>query len=136
MPEPRCSRFERLREQLSQRRRRRARVGADVQHAVVAHQREADCLAGEQPLAALQDDVEHRLGVGDRAADRRKNFARRALLVERLLRLVEQPHVLDRDHRLVAERAQQRDLALGERPHLVAAHQDDAEAPCLRGTAA
>ena len=34
----------------------------------------------------------------------------RGLLLERFLGLVEQPHVLDRDHRLVGEGLQQRDL--------------------------
>ena len=47
------------------------------------------------------------------------------LLLERLgqlavprLELLEQPHVLDRDHRLVGEGLQQRDLRVGEGPHL------------------
>ena len=34
------------------------------------------------------------------------------------LHLVEQPHVLDRDHRLVGEGRDQFDLLVGERPHL------------------
>ena len=37
------------------------------------------------------------------------------LPLERFLGLVEEPRVLDRDHRLVGERLQQRDLLLGER---------------------
>ncbi len=36
---------------------------------------------------------------GDRAADDLQHLARRRLLLQRLLGLVEQPHVLDRDHR-------------------------------------
>ena len=63
-----------------------------------------------------QDLVEHRLRVGDRAADHLQDLAGRRLLLERLLRLVEQPHVLDRDHRLVGEGLQQLDLLLAERP--------------------
>ena len=47
-----------------------------------------------------------------------------------LLDLVEQPHVLDRDHRLVGEGLEQRDLLLGERPHFHAAKDDDARS-CL-----
>ena len=84
-------------------------------------------LAGEQPLAAREDRVEHRRRVRDRAADRRQHLAGRALLVERLLGLLEQPHVLERDRRLVAEGLQQRDLPLGERPHFLPAQQDRAE---------
>ena len=34
-----------------------------------------------------------------------------------LLHVVEQPHVLDRDHRLVGERGEQLDLLVGEWPH-------------------
>ena len=48
----------------------------------------------------------------------------RGLLLQRLgqlararLHLVEQPHVLDRDHRLVGEGRDQFDLLVGERPH-------------------
>ena len=39
-----------------------------------------------------------------------KMSAARGLLFERLLRLVEQPHILDGDDRLVGERLQERDL--------------------------
>ena len=60
---------------------------------------------------ALGDRVEHRLHVGRRAADDAQDLGRRGLLLERLLGLVEQAHVLDRDHRLVGEGLQQRDLA-------------------------
>ena len=49
----------------------------------------------------------------------------RRLLLQRLgqlagarLHLVEQPHVLDRDHRLVGESGDQLDLLIGERAHL------------------
>ena len=34
------------------------------------------------------------------------------------LQLLEEPHVLDRDDRLVGEGLEQRDLLVGERPHL------------------
>ena len=37
------------------------------------------------------------------------------------LHLVEQPHVLDRDHRLVGEGFEQLDLLLGEWPHVASA---------------
>ena len=76
-------------------------------------------------LARIRSNTGRR--VGDRARDRGQDLARRALLVERLLRLVEQAHVLDRDHRLVGERAEQRYLVLGKRPHVLPAQQDGAE---------
>ncbi len=40
------------------------------------------------------------------------------------LQLVEQPHVLDRDHRLVGEGLEQRDLVVGEPAGLAAGHRD------------
>ena len=59
--------------------------------------------------------------------DRADDLAERPGLLERLrqvlgarLQLLEQAHVLDRDHRLVREGLQQRDLLVGERPHLAA----------------
>ncbi len=67
-------------------------------------------------------------GVGHRAADDLQHFGGGGLLLQRLLRLVEQPRVLDRDHRLVGEGAQQRDLVLGERPRRLAHHHDRADA--------
>ena len=41
--------------------------------------------------------------------------------------LVEQPRVLDGDHRLRGEVLHQLDLLVGERPHLVAVDDDDAD---------
>ena len=49
------------------------------------------------------------------------------LLVERLLRFVEQADVLDRDRRLVGECRQQRNLALGELPHLLSPQENRPE---------
>ena len=61
--------------------------------------------------AAARDRVEHRLHVGLRLADHAQDVAGRRLLLQRFgqvavacLELVEQAHVLDRDHRLVGER--------------------------------
>ena len=87
-----------------------AALRAEVQLAIVAGEHDADLVAGEQPFAAAQDLVEHRLRVGDRAADDLQHLGGGGLLLERLLGLVEQAHVLDRDHRLVGEGLQQRDL--------------------------
>ena len=47
-----------------------------------------------------------------------------------VLDLVEQAHVLDRDHRLVGEGLQQRDLLVGERPHFRAGNRIAADTPC------
>ena len=69
-------------------------------------------IAAEQPICAVRDGVEHRLGVGRRGGDDLQDFRGRSLALERPLRLVEQPCVLDRDRRLVGE-------ALGERDFLV-----------------
>src|ERR1700738_907241 len=69
--------------------------------------------------------VENGSDIGRRATDYPEDLARRRLLVERLsevtiarLQLREQPHVLDRDHRLVRESLEQRDLLVRERGHL------------------
>ena len=61
-------------------------------------------------------NVKDRLEVGRRARDHPQDLAGRGLLLERLFRLVEQPHVLDRDHRLVGEGLEKRDLLVGEGP--------------------
>ena len=56
-----------------------------------------------------------------RPADHVEDFTGRGLVFERLaelagarLHLVEQPHILDRDHRLVGEGRDQLDLLVGE----------------------
>jgi hypothetical protein len=70
-----------------------------------------------QPHGTPHDRLEYRLDLGGRAADHLQDLPRRRLLIERLshlsvgvcertillLQLGEQPHVLDRDHRLVGE---------------------------------
>jgi hypothetical protein len=79
----------------------------------------------------LGNCVEHRRNVGRRAADHAQDLGGRSLPLERFLRLVEEPRVLDRDHRLIGERLQQRDLLLGELAHDVAADEDHADASTL-----
>ena len=49
------------------------------------------------------------------------------LALESLLRLVEQPHVLDRDHRLVGEGLQQLDVVRREASGLDPGHADHAD---------
>src|SRR5437762_1962806 len=73
------------------------------------------------PCGALADGIKHRLHVSRRAADDTEHLGGRGLVLQRLaqrsvalLELVEQPHVLDGDHRLVRERFQELDLPLTE----------------------
>src|SRR6266487_1520596 len=93
---------QRLRKEFSQLVEARS-AAADIEQAVVPDERDADRLAREKPLAALQDDVENGLRIGNRAADGGKHFTGGALLIERFLRFVEQAYILERDRRLVAE---------------------------------
>ncbi len=73
----------------------------------------------------LGDHVEHRPHIGRRGADRLEDLARGRLLLQRLgevavtsLQLVEQAHVLDRDHRLIGEGLEEGDLRVRERDRL------------------
>ena len=78
------------------------------------------------PRRALDDGVEHRLHVRGRAADDAEHLGCRRLMLQgfaqfrvALLEFFEQPHVLDRDHRLIGEGFEQSDLFFGERTNLV-----------------
>src|SRR6516164_5062654 len=82
--------------------------------------------------------VKHRLQIEGRTADDFQHFGRRGLLLERfakfagaLLLGLEQPHVLDRDRRLIGESRQQRDMLLLEWPHVSAAYCNGAERVAL-----
>ena len=68
----------------------------------------------EQPVGARRDGLEHRLHVRRRTGDDLEDLGRRRLPLERLLGLVEQPRVLDRDHGLVGEGFGERDFVLAE----------------------
>ena len=67
-----------------------------------------------QPCGVLDQRVEHRLELEGGAADRLQHLGGGGLLLQRFLRLVEQPRVLDRDHRLIGEGAQQAELLVVE----------------------
>jgi hypothetical protein len=61
----------------------------DVLDHVAARHRQVHRLAAEEAPAALHDRVEHRLRVGDRAADDAQDLRGRRLPLERFLGLVE-----------------------------------------------
>ena len=92
------------------------------------HAREG-CVA--ELRGALCHGIEHRLHVGGRARDRVQDVRDRRLLLERLLRLVEEAHVLDPDRRLAGERLDQRDLLGAERSRLVAPQCEHADRTIL-----
>ena len=86
--------------------------------------------------------LEQHFGEADDGVERRAQLVRhvgeelRLVLVRDLelpalvLDLAEQARVLDGDDGLVRERLQQRDVLVGERPGVVAADADRADAPC------
>src|SRR5262249_35191075 len=78
--------------------------------------------------------LENRCYVARRARDHGQDIADRGLLLQRLrelararLHLVEQPHVLDRNHRLVGEGRCQFDLFVGKRPYFAAINSNHAD---------
>jgi hypothetical protein len=93
---------------------------------------------------SLGDGVEHGHHFAGRARDHPQDFADRSLLLEGLFGFIKQSHVLDRDHRLVGEGLQQRDLLVaqrscriadnGDRPDRgsVLDHRDDRHGPVSR----
>ena len=86
--------------------------------------------------------AEHSLEIEGRA-DRLTDLTQRSQLPNRLrqlarprLQFLEQPHVLDGDHRLVGEGFEQRDLLVGERTDLRAANHDRPDRNALRAATA
>jgi hypothetical protein len=102
------------------------RVGGQVKVGFTP-QKEYCRFCRHEALRALHDRLEDRLRVGRRPGDDAQDLARRGLPLERLLGLIEQAHVLDRDNRLARERAYQVDLLLGEWPDFGAANGDAAD---------
>ena len=70
------------------------------------------------PRRILGNRIQHRLNVRRRAGDDAQDFTRRRLLFQRFLEFLEQPHVLDGDHRLIGEGFEKLDLRRGEGAHL------------------
>src|SRR5262249_2588947 len=62
-----------------------------------------------------QHGIKDRLQFSGRTTDDTQHLGRRRLLLKRFAQLVEQPRVLDRDHRLVGEGLEKSDLLIGER---------------------
>src|SRR5262245_32076810 len=87
-----------------------------------------------EPRRALGDHVEYRLDVSQRAADNVEHVAGCCLVFESFaqflrarLHLVEQPHVLDRDQRLVGKSGDELDLPVRERLDVIALETDDGD---------
>ena len=74
-----------------------------LQQVVLVEDCNTDLIGAEQVLAAVEDALEHRRGILDGGADGAQHLRRCGLPFERFLSLVEQAHVLDRDHGLRGE---------------------------------
>ncbi len=96
----------------------RAAPGRGAHQGIVTDDIDADLVGAKQPLATVDDLLEHGCRVGHRTADDLQHFGGCGLLIQRFLGLVEQPHVLDRDHRLAGEGLQQGDFLVGIEPGL------------------
>ena len=69
--------------------------------------------------------------IGGRVRYDAEDLSERSLPLERLLRLVEQPHILDRDDRLGGERLDQLHLVRSERDRIRFAQRDRADRDAL-----
>ena len=84
---------------------------------VIGHQIAKTRLA--QPHRFFQHRVEHRGEVAGRGIDDLQHLGGRGLLLQGFARLAQEARILDRDHRLVREGADQLDVPLGERLDLL-----------------
>ena len=112
-----------------------AREGLQVQ-AVVDDQSDRSDKPSISRVRAARDRFEDRLHVPRRAGDHLQDLGRRGLPLERLLRLVEQPHVLDREHRLVGEGLEAGSTCLSGRARHRTGDRDGADRPGRRSAAA
>ncbi len=99
-----------------------------VNLSVLAHERQYSLRAVEQALAAFQDLVERRGGVGHRTADDLKHFRGCGLPRQRLLRLVEEARVFHCDQRLISKRFSLGDFARAEDIGPPSAHREQPDA--------
>jgi hypothetical protein len=88
-------------------------------------------VSSAQTRRALRYRLEHGPNVGRRLTYHTQDIAGRGLLVERFsevviprLQLLEQPHILDGDHRLVGEGLEERNLLVREGAYLLTSDQD------------
>ncbi len=91
-----------------------------------------------EPYGTFGQRIEDRLDIDGGTADYLQQFARRRLLVERhaeiavlCLHFLEQPHILNGDHRLVGEGGQQFDALGAERPCFNSAHAENPDGLAL-----
>src|SRR5207245_1195198 len=98
-------------------------VAIAKQHRGVVGPGELDCL--------LEHDLEDGSEIGLRSADHPQHFVRRRLLLERLLRLVEQAGVLDGDGGLMSEGLDEVDMALTERTLAESSEDDHSPDPAV-----
>src|SRR5262245_64169938 len=89
-------------------------IESDEMNELAVEREDATQRGVTEPERIRRHRVEHRLDVGRRAGDHTQDFAGSGLPLQRLLCLVEQPHVLNGDDRLVSEGLNQRDLQGGE----------------------
>jgi len=94
-------RSDRLAEYIDQFRWKSARGDRGNLLAVVGHQR-AKCGAAQRHRL-VEHRVEHRREIAGRRVDDLQHLGGRGLLLQRLARFVDEPRVLDRDHRLRGE---------------------------------
>src|SRR5712691_13294506 len=76
------------------------------------------CRAAEG-MSLFQDRVEYWSEIARRGVDNPQHLGGGGLLLQRLARLINETCVLHRDHRLRREVFEQRDLLVGEWPHLL-----------------
>jgi len=72
-----------------------------------------------EPRRLAENGVEYRSEVARRLVDDLQHLGGGSLLLERLARFGDEARIFHRDHRLRREVLQERDLLLGERPHIL-----------------
>ena len=101
-----------------------------MEHAAL-HPRDMAGGAVDEAKRGGDDGVEHRARIRRRLADHAQDFGRRGLPFQRLLRLLEQAHVLNGDNRLVAERLQEGDFPVRKCPGHSTEYDQNADAFAL-----